>query len=148
MNPVGEKEKRRTTPNNGSLGSQVDEERSKLREIRRIAGPQKPKCVERIWRFQQLMLEARLPEGLFDVCSSSLGHEKTKRIGVHRLSSPSFREGTRVGAPLCRHPIDGWSRVCCPGSTGCTTREQGPIQESSRGLRVLALSLGIQEYSF
>ena len=41
-----------TTPNNGSLGSQVDEERSKLREVRRIAGLQKPKCVERKWRLQ------------------------------------------------------------------------------------------------
>lgn len=55
-----------TTPNNGSLGSQVDEERSKLREIRRIAGLQKPKRVERIWHSQQFMLGVRLSEGLLD----------------------------------------------------------------------------------
>ena len=56
-----------TTPNNESLGSQVDEERSKLREIRRIAGLQKPKLVERILRFQHFLLEARLSEGLLVV---------------------------------------------------------------------------------
>ena len=44
-----------TTPDNGSLGSQVDEERSKLCETRRIAGLQKPKSVERIWRLQHVI---------------------------------------------------------------------------------------------